>query len=402
MQNLRQRLDAVLAAIVVLSALILPAVPSAADTESERERVQQQRADVAAQIDTLRATDQQVEAALIALQQNVEAKTSALATAEQKVAESEAAFQAATDLVAAKESEIAELQQAVQDMAVAAYVRPPGSEDLVDSLSSSSIGEAELKKSLLESQSTAQFDVLDQLQEAREDLESARATAEEAAASAESHRTAVETQLTDLTQARDAQSQVLADVENRLNQRLTEADALAELDAELADKIRAEQAAIARQLAAQQSAQRVRAASSSAPSSISIVGSGSIVSVRGIQVHQSIADNLAAMLNAAESAGITLGGGGYRSSESQIAVRRTNCGTSNYAIYQMPASQCSPPTAPPGYSMHEQGLAIDFTVGCCTIKSRSSAAFQWLASNAANYGFYNLPSEPWHWSVNGR
>ena len=44
------------------------------------------------------------------------------------------------------------------------------------------------------------------------------------------------------------------------------------------------------------------------------------------------------------------------------AVRRANCGSSNYAIYQMPASACSPPTARPGTSMHEQGLAIDFTL----------------------------------------
>ncbi|MDP9072547.1 MAG: hypothetical protein M3N68_14935 [Actinomycetota bacterium] len=27
--------------------------------------------------------------------------------------------------------------------------------------------------------------------------------------------------------------------------------------------------------------------------------------------------------------------------------------------------------------------------------------FQWLAGNASRFGFYNLPSEPWHWSVNG-
>jgi hypothetical protein len=24
-----------------------------------------------------------------------------------------------------------------------------------------------------------------------------------------------------------------------------------------------------------------------------------------------------------------------------------------------------------------------------------------LRANAANYGLYNLPSEPWHWSVSG-
>src|SRR3546814_6414625 len=82
-------------------------------------------------------------------------------------------------------------------------------------------------------------------------------------------------------------------------------------------------------------------------------------------------------------------------------LRRQNCGTSNFAVYQMAPSQCSPPTARPGQSNHERGLAVDFTYGGSTIQSRSSPAFEWLRGNAARYGFYNLPSEPWHWSVNG-
>ena len=51
--------------------------------------------------------------------------------------------------------------------------------------------------------------------------------------------------------------------------------------------------------------------------------------------------------------------------------------------------------------MHERGLAIDFTNGGRLITSRSNAAFRWLASNAARFGLYNLPEEPWHWSTNG-
>jgi LAS superfamily LD-carboxypeptidase LdcB len=68
----------------------------------------------------------------------------------------------------------------------------------------------------------------------------------------------------------------------------------------------------------------------------------------------------------------------------------------------MPASQCRPPTARPGTSQHEKGLAIDFTYNGRLIRSRSSAGYQWLAANAAAYGFKNLPSEPWHWSTTGR
>jgi LAS superfamily LD-carboxypeptidase LdcB len=93
-------------------------------------------------------------------------------------------------------------------------------------------------------------------------------------------------------------------------------------------------------------------------------------------------------------------GGGYRDPAQQVALRRAHCGSSDYAIYQAPSSACSPPTARPGTSMHEQGLAIDVTCGGGAI-SRGSACFGWLQGHAAGYGLHNLPSEPWHWSTDG-
>ncbi|MDE0802643.1 MAG: D-alanyl-D-alanine carboxypeptidase family protein [Acidimicrobiales bacterium] len=396
-------LRALTAAALAVVMVIVPAT-AGADTKSEREEVQRKRAAVAAQVDALQASDAEVEAALATLDANVSAQTAALADAERKAAEADAALAAATAEVEAKQAEIAELNTAVKDVAIAAYVRPPESSSVIDSLASETIGEAELKKSLLEAKSSSQLDVLDLLERAREDLETARSNAAAAAEAAESNRQAVDTKLAEVSQARDQQQKVVADVQARLDQRLGEAASLAALDEELGAKYAAEQKAIA--AAAAKAAASAPAAPSSSSgggsTTISITGSGSIVSVRGIQVHQSIASQTASLLSAAESAGISLSGGGYRSSAGQIATRRNNCGTSNYAIYQMPASQCSPPTARPGTSMHERGLAIDFTYQGRIINSRSSPAFQWMAANASSYGFYNLPSEPWHWSVNGR
>jgi len=131
------------------------------------------------------------------------------------------------------------------------------------------------------------------------------------------------------------------------------------------------------------------------------VGSGPIVSVDGIRVSSQIADQLRSLLDAAAADGLDFGGGGYRDPSSQVALRRSNCGSSDYAVYSMPASQCSPPTARPGASMHEQGLAVDFTLNGSLITSRSNPGFRWLDANAAGFGLYNLPVEPWHWSVNG-
>ena len=94
--------------------------------------------------------------------------------------------------------------------------------------------------------------------------------------------------------------------------------------------------------------------------------SGNLVTVScpgggSITVDSSIAGNLRSMLDAAAADGNNMCGGGYRDPSAQIALRRANCGTSDYAIYEAPSSSCSPPTAPPGTSNHEQGLAIDFT-----------------------------------------
>ena len=123
--------------------------------------------------------------------------------------------------------------------------------------------------------------------------------------------------------------------------------------------------------------------------------------VQGVTVHAAIADDVDALLTAAKADGVALSGWGYRSTERQIELRRANCGPTYYDIWIRPASTCSPPTAVPGRSLHEQGRAIDFTENGRTITSRSSAGFRWLADNAASYGLFNLPSEPWHWSTNG-
>ena len=126
------------------------------------------------------------------------------------------------------------------------------------------------------------------------------------------------------------------------------------------------------------------------------------MSVGGIQVSASIAGNLQALLAAAAADGINFGGGGYRDPAGQIAVRKSNCGSSSYAIYQEPASSCSPPTARPGTSMHERGLAIDFTDGGSHPDPRLAPASPGCKGHASCFGLYNLPSEPWHWSTNGQ
>lgn len=124
-----------------------------------------------------------------------------------------------------------------------------------------------------------------------------------------------------------------------------------------------------------------------------------IVSVRNVgKVNARIQSNVEDLLAAAKRDDLTLTGGGFRTAEAQISLRISHCGPTQYDIFEKPSDQCSPPTARPGRSNHEKGLAIDFS-NCST---RSTKCYQWLSKNAARFGLYNLPSEPWHWSVDGR
>jgi zinc D-Ala-D-Ala carboxypeptidase len=120
--------------------------------------------------------------------------------------------------------------------------------------------------------------------------------------------------------------------------------------------------------------------------------------VNGITVNKIIAYPFQRMIDDAARAGVRLSGGGFRTKQQQIALRTINkCPD----VWTAPASSCKVPTAIPGRSLHELGLAIDLTTGGKTISSHNSPAYKWLAAHAAKYGFVNLPSEAWHWSITG-
>jgi D-alanyl-D-alanine carboxypeptidase len=125
---------------------------------------------------------------------------------------------------------------------------------------------------------------------------------------------------------------------------------------------------------------------------------GDTTQVYGITVNKTVAYAFQHMIDAAAHDGVPLSGGGFRTKQRQIELRTIN-GCPD--IWTAPASSCKVPTAIPGRSLHEIGLAIDMTTGGKTIGSRDSVAFKWLAAHAAAYGFVNLPSEPWHWSITG-
>ena len=385
------------------------------ELQQKRDSVRKQAASKASQVDALKASDAEVTAALNTLTSNVNAQRDKLEEAERAVDQAKADQAAAEAAQAAKQKELDDLVLKMNDSAVTSFISMDSSD--TSTVNANDINDAVCKRTLMSVQASQNISLTEQFRSVQEDLEIQRQAAASAYERAKSAESTVQSRLTELNKAHAQQQAFANQLDSRLNAALAEADALSAIDSNLAKSISDKQAAIARALAAERAAAERRAAlraaqnrapvaqastgsSSGGGGSVSITGSGDIVNVGGIQIHRSMASNLAALLSAAAADGITLSGGGYRDPAGQIAVRRNNCGSSNYAIYEMPASSCHPPTARPGSSMHERGLAVDFTSGGSTL-SRGSAAFAWMKANAGRFGFYNLPSEPWHWSSNG-
>lgn len=396
------RLAALQALILVLALTVV--VPSDAQTSDdlesireERRQAQQEAAEQAKQVDAANVEVDELTEALAALQVEVNAAQDRVDDAQRNLDDAELRLAEAEEAVEGKQTEIEDLKDQLADRAISSFINQGNEASLL--VESDDPNQAVRMQTLVENVTQGEAEVAEQLRAAEEDLRIQESLAADTATEAQEHRNVREAELVVLDGARTDQEALTIEAEARLDHELSELAAIKDFDSELAAEEQAEIDRLADELAA-------RPPSSSGGGGggqpTTPVGTDEIVTVQGIQVHSSIADNVDRMLTAAANDGIDLSGGGYRSSDGQIAVRKNNCGTSQYDIYEKPASQCRPPTARPGTSQHEKGLAIDFTYNGSLIRSRSSAGYQWLAANAAAYGFKNLPSEPWHWSTTGR
>ncbi|HKA82997.1 MAG TPA: D-alanyl-D-alanine carboxypeptidase family protein [Acidimicrobiales bacterium] len=404
---LRRALAVVVAVVSVTPSFSAAQEPDPGATEKQRDEVRARQAQVVIEVDALEAKDAEVQAALVEIERNVAQQRSELEQAGRVQAQSEADLAKATQAVADAQHRIDELNKQADRLVVDSFVNPP-SDYALEPLRAGSMTDAAVIQAVLEMQGERDALVLERLAQAHDALAAEQAGKADAATKAEEARGAAAQELDDVEAALGQQQIFAAEVEKRLNAKLAEAESLRTLDAALSDRLAREQQALAAQLAAAQAAaaqQQQAPPADVAPAQITPAPGGlATVTCPGggsITVAGSIGGNVQALLDAAAADGVMLCGGGYRDPSEQIALRRAHCGTSNYAIYEMPASQCSPPTAPPGSSMHEQGLAIDFTCNGGGTVSSGDECWNWLQANATGFGLYNLPSEPWHWSTNG-
>jgi D-alanyl-D-alanine carboxypeptidase len=98
----------------------------------------------------------------------------------------------------------------------------------------------------------------------------------------------------------------------------------------------------------------------------------------------------------------------FRSFERQVGIIRRKI-AEGQSVRQILAF-----SAPPGYSEHHTGCAVDIgTEGCDELEEvfEESPAFAWLRQNASRYGYfmsyprgnkYGYRYEPWHWMYRTR
>ena len=168
-------------ALVALAAVLLAASTplldgadaQSFDPRSARDRVRQERAATAAELNALQAEDAVLEAAVAELNANVAAQEARVADARRATAEARASAERLAAEVAATEQRVTELQQLLRDRAVESYIGQGsgrGSEsDLL--LDASDPTDLELRRVLIETVQGSDRGTIDQLAMTRQLLD---------------------------------------------------------------------------------------------------------------------------------------------------------------------------------------------------------------------------------------
>ena len=393
------------------------------DTEAQREDLDRAAAAAAGSLDAATAEAEDLIEALNKVHAAVYVQKEALDEAERAVTDAEAIVREATTRIAELTEELAATQEGLREAVIESYVSfqaPTGTFSVLGA----DPWENAREEALAGFATGSRIDDIDELRRLGEELERWRLRAVEAADAAEAHRREAALILDDLQRAVDREAELSLAAEERVERRLYEVQTLKQIDAQLAAEIEAAERRVAEALERQRAEEearrraeearrraeeaRLRAEQEEAEAralSESVDPTDPdlpLVWVRSFEVHTQIADAVEGLVAAMEAEGFDLGGWGYRTAQEQINLRRSHCGTSDWDIWSKPSSTCRPPTARPGRSNHEKGLAIDLTNNGRLITSRNSAVFQALQRLAPQFGLMNLPSEPWHWSVDGR
>lgn len=231
----------------LLGGLIAPLGAQRGDPRAQRDAVRSERAKLAAQLDVLKASEQELLDAAAVLDDQVLAQAARVDAARQAVAVAQAEVQGAANALAQTGSLIRQLEQLFVARAVDAFISPR-SQTLDDLIGTTDLAEAARKHALLDSVASSDEALLDELAAAREDYQLARQAAEAAQAKAEARRTETEAALAKLERDLANQRRLAQAVSARQREVLAEINAHAAAESTLTRIIRERERAAAGQL----------------------------------------------------------------------------------------------------------------------------------------------------------
>ncbi len=241
------RLGVALLSLVAALVMILPVAASAQSSSTEaqkRDEVRRKKADLAASIDVMNASDDDLENAVRTLNENLKAQQARARDAAQASDEAKAHVDGINADVARKQAEVDALVGRVRARAIEIYVHPGGKFDTADeALHTADFTNAERKAELLDSATGHDNDVEDQLRAAKAGLESKRNESAVAEQEAELRRAEADAQVKQLQVAKEEKERVKAALDKRIADFQGEVSALNAEDARLTALILASQAA---------------------------------------------------------------------------------------------------------------------------------------------------------------
>ena len=387
-----------LAVVLVLGVASSAALPASADRNSlndkkrQQQQVRQQRALIASQIDTLKASDRQIDSALKAINANVQGTQAELESAQRALDQANHDAAVARQGIEDATSSITQLQTTLAGLAVDSYVHPLG-DTMLAVLNTTNISDAAQKRAFLTVVHQRDADVADQIKQAREDLTVQQQLAEDAAARggkpSDDHRRAREA----ASRASSSSSNSRTRCSSGSTPRSPKSRCSSRRTSSSRHEIAKEQAAIAAQL---------RRRGGGRGTALPPIGNIERRQ-RGRHLRRRLdRGQRVALLDAAAADGVPLSGWGYRDTSAQVALqtgalRRQPVRGLRDAVVPVPspdraAGRVDARTRPRDrlhlwrhHDREPQQPVLQVAVG----------------SHASQYGLYNLPSEPWHWSTNG-
>ncbi|MEA2825642.1 MAG: hypothetical protein QOG43_81 [Actinomycetota bacterium] len=236
-----RRLAAALVLLLVV-ALAPPAWSAAPSAEEQRDAAREKKAQLAAQVDTLKASDDELESAVRALDAGVTVQSNQTESAKRALQSAETGLGSAEAKLAATEQRMGDLRQDVAEAAIQAYVHP-GGDALLQIVRAQNMGEASRRQVLLSSVVNNNRDALDQMRATRQDQQFDQANLAHARQLADDRRQAAADRLAELQDALSQQNRLKSALDTRIAEFTSEVDALSREEATLSALIRTRQIA---------------------------------------------------------------------------------------------------------------------------------------------------------------